>query len=159
MGPTQHPLQCGFWESYDSVTNLKGSAILGEVPPQKSHHSRVRSQWDRYNLPSGKRWYNYGKSPFLMRKSTMNIYKLSFSIANCWHNQRVPRSFFSLGHTSIPTPSWFWAAELSTSSVRIEGPTATGWLVHTWTYWIYMGMIIMCYYYGQIWGNNKHSLM
>ena len=39
-------------------------------------------------LPSGKRLHNYGQSPFLMGKSTINIYKWPFSIA-MFVDQRV----------------------------------------------------------------------
>ena len=41
-------------------------------------------------VPSGKLTsHNYGKSRFLMGKSTIS--KCPFSIANCWHNQRVSK--------------------------------------------------------------------
>ena len=46
-------------------------------------------------LPSGKRLRNYGKCPcLLMGKSTISTGP--FSIANCWHNQRVSWHWVSL---------------------------------------------------------------
>ena len=44
--------------------------------------------WTSPHLPSGKRLHNYGKSPNFSWENS--LYLWPFSIANCWHNQRVP---------------------------------------------------------------------
>jgi len=72
----------------DFTHNKKGAFFIGELakkvfgPPEMSSRqafakSRLRKQghvWFFYekNIPSGKLSHNYGKSPFLMGKSTIN---------------------------------------------------------------------------------------
>ena len=52
--------------------------------PWSNELPALGAQWSNYpvkvKLPSGKRSHNYGKSPFSMGKSTINV---PFSIANC----------------------------------------------------------------------------
>ena len=50
---------------------------------------RMPKSDEKCALPSGKRLHNYGKSSFLMGKSTINDYKWTFSIAMLVY-QRVP---------------------------------------------------------------------
>ena len=51
-----------------------------------------RRRWEKADLLSGKRVHNYGKSPFLMGKSTINV---PFSIANC---VSLPEGFSGFSH-------------------------------------------------------------
>ena len=47
------------------------------------------------NIPSGKRLHNYGKSPLLMGKSTINTMSMAmFKFANCWS---LPEGIFNYG--------------------------------------------------------------
>ena len=68
------------------------SPTINVVP---SRHEVVRNVdlWTLYplvNLQETKPTRNYGKSPFLMGKSTISM--ANFKFANCWHNQRVAPS-------------------------------------------------------------------
>ena len=58
------------------------SKIRAVIPPE--------SCWERHLhhlLPSGKHTKNYGKSPCFFMENP--LFQWPFSIANCWHNQRV----------------------------------------------------------------------
>ena len=56
------------------------------------HSTRFCQKWASkvaHNLPSGKRLHNYGKSPCY--QWIIPLFLWPFSIANCWHNQRVSK--------------------------------------------------------------------
>ena len=80
--------------------------------------SPIRALWGcrssvRPSVASGKRLHNYGKSPCLMGKSPCLMGKStistgSFSIANCWHNQRVaPFDAYFLPWRMVHRVRWF----------------------------------------------------
>ena len=81
-------------------------------------HPLLRAFFILKLLPSGKLSHNYGKSPLLMGKTH---YKSPFSIANCWHNQRV-------------SPQSLWRADSSDSSALWSPGDRKSQVDDFWTY-------------------------
>ena len=73
-------------------------------------------------LPSGKRLHNYGKSPFLMGKSTINDYKWQFSIAMFLYNMVSIESNKNLVNPTAKRPRF--GASVRTICSRAEGTSS-----------------------------------
>ena len=88
--------------------------------------AEIKSSKSVYNsvLPSGKQPHNYGKSPFLMGKSTISMAIFPFSIAFC---------MFTRGY--LPSPSHSGAA-MSLRHVTWPHPIdQSNVLVFSWSWW------------------------
>ena len=95
---------CQVW--HPPAAQKSGSHICGH--PWAYHQEKIGVESTHELIPSGKRLHNYGKSQFLMGKSTINDH---FSIAML-NYQRVTRQPDLLGHgcvmVSLPMISLRW---------------------------------------------------
>ena len=69
---------CSAWGYHPTTATLRWS------------HCFLSNDWEHLGLPSGKRLHNYGKSPFLMGKSTISMVIFNSYVS---HYQRVDKSF------------------------------------------------------------------
>ena len=101
------------------------AAKLGELPLDVSLPrlvmAELKHRWRDmvFILPSGKRLHNYGKSPFLMGKST--IYKWPFSIATL-NYQRVSWNWVLTNNSSVSHRSCdFWTPQCNNVKTKTRG--------------------------------------